>query len=454
MGEITEDSLARALSSQQRRLGEILVTEEHVKPDSVERALEEQAKRRSLNPAGSEGYTTTRKDIRVDTTKLDKLFDLVGELITAESMVLGGLHADGAQHAGNGSANGNGTIAKAASYLQKITREMQEITLSIRMIPLEATFGKMRRLVRDLGRRFEKSVNIEISGEDTEMDKNVIEEVSDPLVHIIRNAIDHGIESRGEREAAGKSPNGTIWLSAKHEGNEIWITIRDDGKGLNRDKILAKAKERGLVQEGDAEPTDDQIYRFIFEPAFSTADSVSEISGRGVGMDVVRQNVEKLRGKIDLKTDPGHGTTFILRIPLTLAILDGVTFDIAGTHYSVPTTDLVTFQSYDPQVITRTSAGHHGFRLREEVIPIIQFEDRGEVPEHGVVIVLQSNGRKAALVVDRIIGYRQFVVRAMPAYIQSMRAVSGCSIQGDGSISFIVDVGDFMEQELESVGSR
>jgi len=457
MGEIDEDSLQRALERQQRRLGEILVTEEHVAPDSVDKALAEQAKRRTTAPSASAEYATTRKDIRVDTTKLDKLFELVGELITAESMVLGGLHgANGrGSHNGNGSGSeGSSVIEKAASYLQKITREMQEITLSIRMIPLEATFGKMRRLVRDLARRFEKEVAIEISGEDTEMDKNVIEEISDPLVHIIRNAIDHGIETGDQREATGKPRQGTIWLSAKHEGNEIWITVRDDGRGLSRDRILAKAYDRGLVSESDPELTDEQVYHFIFEPAFSTADEVSEISGRGVGMDVVRQNIEKLRGRIDLKSEPGAGTTFVLRIPLTLAILDGVTFSIAGTHYSIPTTDLVTFQGYDAERITSTSAEHHGFRLRDEVIPIIQYEHREEVPEHGVIIVLQSNGHRAALVVDEIVGYRQFVVRSVPNYIKGMRAVSGCSIQGDGSISFIVDVAELMTEELDSVGSR
>ncbi|MFW5683362.1 MAG: Hpt domain-containing protein [Spirochaetota bacterium] len=481
MGEITEEALQQALTRQQRRLGEILVEENHVKPESVERALAEQADRRTDAPGATPEYSVTRKDIRVDTNKLDKLFDLVGELITAESMVLGGLQestASASRNRTNGQlsssgteagSNGNGgesngtealahengaSIQKAASYLQKITREMQEITLSIRMIPLEATFGKMRRLVRDLARRFEKDVAIQISGEQTEMDKNVIEEISDPLVHVIRNAIDHGIETATERLAVGKPAGGTIRLSAKHEGNEIWITVQDDGRGLNRDRILKKAIERGLVRENEADLTDEQIYRFIFEPAFSTADRVSEISGRGVGMDVVRQNIEKLRGKIDLKSEEGQGTTFVLRIPLTLAILDGVTFDIGGTHYSVPTTDLVTFQSYDPASITRTSADHHGFQLRDEVIPIVQYEHRDEIPEHGVVIVLQSNGRRAALVVDRIVGYRQFVVRAVPAYIQKMRAVSGCSIQGDGGISFIIDVAELVSEELESVGAR
>ncbi len=442
MGEVSRETIDRALARQQRKLGEILVGDEHVEPGLVEKALAEQAKRRETAGVQSE-YTVTRKDIRVDTTKLDKLFDLVGELITAESMILGEV----AQH------DGDSSVGKAASYLQKITREMQEITLSMRMIPLEATFGKMRRLVRDLARRFEKDVQIEISGEQTEMDKNVIEEVSDPLVHIIRNAIDHGIESASERAAAGKPRCGTIRLSAKHEGNEIWITVADDGRGLDRDRILAKAVERGLATEHDVDLSDDQIFRFIFEPAFSTADSVSEISGRGVGMDVVRQNVEKLRGRVDLRSTPGSGTTFIMRIPLTLAILDGVTFEIGSTCYSVPTTELVTFQGYSRDTVTGTGSGHHAFRLRDELIPIVQYEHREGMPDHGVIIVLQSGGRRAALLVDRIIGYRQFVVRAMPTYLINMRAVSGCSIQGDGSISFIIDVAQLIAEELEHVRS-
>ncbi|TVQ17244.1 MAG: chemotaxis protein CheA [Spirochaetaceae bacterium] len=451
MGALTHEQLQSALTSQQRRLGEILVTEEHIAPDSVAKALEVQAQRRMQS--GTTGETTVaRKDIRVDTTKLDKLFELVGELITAESMVIGGL--SGVTNGAGQGDGGSSTVQKAASYLQKITREMQEITLSIRMIPLEATFGKMRRLVRDLARKFEKEVQIQISGEQTEMDKNVIEEVSDPLVHIIRNAVDHGIEPPDERVAAGKPAAGTIDLTARHEGNEIWITIRDDGRGLRRDRILAKARERGLLADGDPDPPDETVWRYIFEPAFSTADQVSEISGRGVGMDVVRQNVEKLRGKIDIDSAPGSGTTIVLRIPLTLAILDGVTFTIGSTQYSVPTGELVTFQGYHPDAITRTGPDHHGFRLRDEVIPIVQYENRGPIPEHGVIIVVQSGVRRAAIVVDRIIGYRQFVVRAVPDYIQNMRAVSGCSIQGDGSISFIIDVGELMDQELVHVGSR
>jgi two-component system chemotaxis sensor kinase CheA len=452
MGALNQEELDAALSSQHRRLGEILVSDQHVPEESVKKALDVQTERRALG-AGTPDKAVHRKDIRVDTNKLDKLFELVGELITAESMVVGNINGNGtsAAHEDDDAAR---SVQKAASYLQKITREMQEITLSIRMIPLEATFGKMRRLVRDLARKFEKKVNIEISGEETEMDKNVIEEISDPLVHIIRNAVDHGIESPAERLASGKPETGTIWLSARHEGNEIWITVQDDGGGLHRDRILKKAAERGLIQEGDPEPTDEEVWRFVFEPAFSTASAVSEISGRGVGMDVVKQNIEKLRGKIDVKSQTGGGTTFVLRIPLTLAILDGVTFTIGSTQYSVPTSELVTFQRYTTESITHTSASHYGFRHRDEVIPIIQYERRGPIPEHGVIIVVHSNGMRAALAVDEIVGYRQFVVRSMPEYIQNMRAVSGCSIQGDGSISFIIDVGELMAEELANVGSR
>ncbi len=451
MGVLDKDELDAALSSQQRRLGEILVAEQHVPEQTVKQALDVQTERRTQVSAATE-KPVHRKDIRVDTNKLDKLFELVGELITAESMVVGGLGMNGA--ASQADEESTRDVQKAASYLQKITREMQEITLSIRMIPLEATFGKMRRLVRDLARKFEKQVTIEVSGEETEMDKNVIEEVSDPLVHIIRNAVDHGVESPEIRRAAGKPETGTIWLSARHEGNEIWITIRDDGAGLNRDRIIKKAIERGLLNEGDPEPTDEEVWRYVFEPAFSTASVVSEVSGRGVGMDVVKQNVEKLRGKIDIKSDPGNGTTFVLRIPLTLAILDGVTFRIGTTQYSVPTSELVTFQRYTTELITRTSASHFGFRHRDQVIPIVQYERRGPIPDHGVIIVVHSNGSRAAIAVDEIVGYRQFVVRSMPDYIQNMRAVSGCSIQGDGSISFIIDVGELMAEELANVGSR
>ncbi len=450
MGALDREELDAALRSQQRRLGEILVSEQKVPEDQIEKALGVQSERRVKEHTQTE-KATHRKDIRVDTNKLDKLFELVGELITAESMVVQGVGVNGNGQPDDEMAR---NVEKAASYLQKITREMQEITLSMRMIPLEATFGKMRRLVRDLSRKFEKKVTIEIAGEQTEMDKNVIEEISDPLVHIIRNAVDHGVESPAQRKAAGKPEEGTIRLTARHEGNEIWITIADDGEGLSRERILKKAYERGLLSEDDPEPGDEEVWRFIFEPAFSTAAQVSEISGRGVGMDVVRQNIEKLRGKIDIHSEEGHGTTLILRIPLTLAILDGVTFRIGETQYSVPASELVTFQGYTTDLIVRTEANHFGFRHRDKVIPIIQYERSGPIPEHGVIIVVHSNDRQAALVVDSIVGYRQFVVRSMPDYLQNMRAVSGCSIQGDGSVSFIVDVGDLMSQELADVGSR
>ncbi len=441
MGDVAPDVVQGALEIQNRRLGEILVEEQSVPAPTVQAALAEQNRRRGGNKPGTSSYSIKRKDIRVDTTKLDKLFELVGELVTAESMVSGNIDVDGRDL----------TTQRALSYLQKITREIQQMTMGIRMIPLEGIFGKMRRLVRDLSSRFEKDVDIRISGEETEMDKNIIEQVSDPLVHIIRNSIDHGIEPPEEREASGKRRTGLVHLSARHEGNEIWIAIQDDGKGLNRGRILAKAKERGLVQGNEADLSDEEVWRFVFEPAFSTADHVSDISGRGVGMDVVRRNIEKLRGRIDVRSVEGVGTTFVLRIPLTLAILDGATFRIGDTKYSVPTTEVVTFQSYSDDQIVKIDTSHKGFRLRDTVIPITSYGTTSCESEHAVVIVLKDNDGMVALLVDEVFGHQQFVVRPLPDYIEHMQAVSGCSIQGDGTISFILDVGELSSLEVACV---
>jgi two-component system chemotaxis sensor kinase CheA len=305
MGATTRDKIDHALDEQQKKLGEILVEKGVAQKEVVDKALQEQAKYQT--EAKESSYAVKRKDIRVDMSKLDRLFDLMGELITAEAMVVSHPELEGLDIE---------NFHKAADEMSKITRSMQEITMGIRMIPLEGLFNKMRRLVRDLARKFDKKINLSISGQDTEMDRNVIEEISDPLVHIIRNSIDHGIEAREQREAAGKSPEGNIGLDAKYEGNEIWITVSDDGGGLHREKILAKAEKNDLLTGNPDEMSDSDVWQLIFEPGFSTADQVSEISGRGVGMDVVRRNIEKLRGKIDIASTPGKGTNMILKIPL------------------------------------------------------------------------------------------------------------------------------------------
>ncbi len=445
MGAASAVDIDKALEKQNMRLGELLVTEGVTDEASIEKALKRQGRPAESAPEASAGYGFKRKDIRVDTTRLDRLFDLMGELITAEAMVL---------HNPDVASLDLPEFQKASAYLSKITREMQEITMSIRMIPLEGLFNKMRRLVRDLSRKFGKNVNLHISGEETEMDRNVMEEISDPLVHIIRNAIDHGIESVEERKKRGKPVDGNVYLDARYEGNEIWISIQDDGGGLKKERILEKSKERGIV-DPEAVLSDQEVYQLIFEPGFSTAQQVSEISGRGVGMDVVKQNLEKLRGKIDIRSEDGAGTEFILRIPLTLAIIDGITARVGNMLYSLPVTDVTSFQKADMSQITATDTSREVFRLRKALVPIIRLADFFKINnavtaiDEGILIVSQAGRRGVALLVDEIIGYRQMVVKALPEYMGSMRAISGCSIMSEGEVSLILDIGAIVNEELD-----
>ncbi len=445
MGAASATEIDKALEKQNMRLGELLVTEGVTDEASIEKALKRQGRPAEAAPEASAGYGFKRKDIRVDTTRLDRLFDLMGELITAEAMVL---------HNPDVASLDLPEFQKASAYLSKITREMQEITMSIRMIPLEGLFNKMRRLVRDLSRKFGKNVNLHISGEETEMDRNVMEEISDPLVHIIRNAIDHGIESTEQRKKIGKPVDGNVYLDARYEGNEIWISIQDDGGGLKKERILEKSRERGII-DPEADLSDQEVYQLIFEAGFSTAQQVSEISGRGVGMDVVKQNLEKLRGKIDIRSEEGTGTEFILRIPLTLAIIDGITARVGNMLYSLPVTDVTSFQKADMAQVTATDNNREVFRLRKSLIPIIRLADFFQINnavdaiDEGILIVSQAGRRGVALLVDEIIGYRQMVVKALPEYMGSMRAISGCSIMSEGEVSLILDIGAIVNEELD-----
>jgi two-component system chemotaxis sensor kinase CheA len=445
MGAVSREAVEEALDKQGMRLGELLISEGITDSDSIEKALKQQGRAPEAAEDTGSGYSFKRKDIRVDTERLDRLFDLMGELITAEAMVL---------HNPDLLSLDLPEFQKAGTYLSKITREMQEITMSIRMIPLDGLFSKMRRLVRDLSRKFSKEVNFHVSGEETEMDRNVMEEISDPLVHIIRNAIDHGIEPVDVRRKAGKPEAGNVYLDAKYEGNEIWISIQDDGGGLNTEKILQKSRERGIIG-ADVEPGEDEIYQLIFEPGFSTAQQVSEISGRGVGMDVVKRNLEKLRGKIDIRSDAGKGTEFILRIPLTLAIIDGVTARVGNMLYSVPVNDVTSFQKVEAGQITETNRSREVFRLRDDLIPVVRLADFFRITggirrvEDGILVVSQAGRRSVALLVDEIVGYRQLVVKALPDYMGEMRAISGCSIMGDGEVSLILDMGAIVNEELD-----
>ncbi len=413
---------------------------------ALEDALDKQGKAEVKELAGQPAYRAERKDIRVDMAKLDKLFNLMGELITAEAMVI---------HSPELANLELESFSRSANYLSKITREMQEITMSVRMIPLEGLFNKMRRLIRDLSRKFGKKINLIVNGQETEMDRNVIEEISDPLVHILRNAIDHGIEAKETRLERGKESSGTVSLNAKYEGSEIWISIKDDGAGLDRERILDKAEEKGLLTAERESMSDAEVWQLVFAPGFSTAEKVSEVSGRGVGMDVVRRNIEKLRGKIDINVIPGEGTEVVLRIPLTLAIIDSITVKVGTFVYALPLGDILEFHKASDDQITKTDTRREVLKLREDIVPVIKLheffntESAKSSTWDGILLVTQAHNRKAALLVDDIVGYQQIVVKALPDYMGQMRAISGCSIMGNGEVCLIIDTGSLLKRELE-----
>ena len=446
MGAATEDSIEEALNEQQKKLGEILVEKGNVTEVQLKKALTKQGKKQNLQAGGTKSLIK-KQDIRVSTERLDKLFNLVGELITAETMVIHHPELESLELT---------HFQQSLTALSKITKELQEVTMAIRMIPLDGLFNKMRRLIRDLSKKFDKKIVFLVSGEDTEMDRNVIDQISDPLVHIIRNAIDHGIEKAAVREQFGKEPEGIIKLNAKYEGNEIWISIIDDGGGLDRDRISEIAVERNLLTADQAlTKADSEIWPLIFEPGFSTNVVVSEISGRGVGMDVVKKNIEKLRGKVEIRSETTKGTTFILQIPLTLAILDGILFRSGEMLCSIPTTDIIEFHKPQEHQITTTSANQQVIKLREEIIPLIKLSDFFDLQTgsreytEGILIIATAYEKTIAILVDEIIGNRQFVIKALPEYLKNVKAVSGCSILGGGDVCLVIDTGAFINQVLE-----
>ncbi len=450
-GEATEDDVEEALNLQNKKVGEILIAQGKVSKECINNALQVQAKMRDKIGDINKQLSFERKDIRVDMWKLDKLFNLVGEIITAEAMII---HNPEIEQLKIDHREKFESFNRSAGYLGKITREIQEIAMSMRMIPLDGIFNKMKRLVRDLSRKFNKEINFTISGQETEMDRNVIEKISDPLIHIIRNALDHGIEDTETRLKRNKTKIGNLHLGAKYEGNEIWITVKDDGAGLDREKIISKAKERGLLQSSEEKLSDEEVWQLIFEPGFSTAEKVSEISGRGVGMDVVRRNIEELKGKIEIKSSFGEGTEIILKIPLTLAIFDGIILKTGNTIFALTLDDILEFHKASKEQITKTDSNREVFKLRDKIIPIIKLREffklnNGKInTSEGLLIIVKANNRIAALLVDEIIGYQQIVIKALPRYVSNIKAISGCSLLGNGEVSLIIDTGALLKYEL------
>ncbi|MHB8711331.1 MAG: chemotaxis protein CheA [Trichloromonadaceae bacterium] len=385
-----------------------------------------------------------RQDIRVDLEKLDVLINLIGEMVIAENMLIHSPDLDGLQLE---------SFGKAAQQMNKLVRELQELAMTIRMVPVSGLFRRMIRLVHDLAMKSGKKVELILSGEDTELDKTVIETITDPLVHLLRNSLDHGLEPPEERLAQGKPAKGTVRLAARHEEGEVWITIDDDGRGLNRAKILAKAASKGLIEGDGSDLSDKQVANLIFLPGFSTADQITDVSGRGVGMDVVKQNVEKIKGKIEVQTRPGQGSTFTLRIPLTLGIIDGMMVRVGATRCIVPT--LAIREAFRPpaNVITVTPDGLELARVRDKFYPVNRLHrvlghepDSRELTE-GILILLENQDGGACLFVDEILGQQQTVIKGLSDYIGNVRCVSGCTILGNGEVCLILDVGPLIDAE-------
>lgn len=405
------------------------------------------AQSKAQAPSLSAPSSSQQQYIRIDTEKLDALLDLVGEMVIAESMVANCPDLRGLQLE---------KFDKAIHHLNKITRDIQETALAMRMIPLSSTFHKMERLVRDLSNKFNKKIKLEIAGEETEVDKTIIEQISDPLVHIIRNSIDHGLESNEERAKLGKPATGTIKLEAKHSAGEVWIIVEDDGRGLNREKIIKKAVENSLIKGDGSDMKDEEVWKLIFEPGFSTAEKVSNISGRGVGMDVVKRNIEKLRGRVDIRTIGGKGTMIILRIPLTLAIIDGMEIQVGKARYIIPISSIrQSFKAHSDK-ISHTPDGTEVVNVRGELLPVVRLHRMYGIPsiherlEDGLLIIVENNEKKCCLFVDELIGQQQIVIKGLSNYLGHVRGVSGCAIMGDGEISLILDIGDLIASVEEA----
>ncbi|MDX8382888.1 MAG: chemotaxis protein CheA [Ghiorsea sp.] len=394
--------------------------------------------RRSKDGGGAKPAVAA-SSIRVGTDRIDDLIDLVGELVITQSML--------SQLGEEFSMDKLDSLNTGLTQLARNSRQLQESVMAVRMQPISFAFNRFPRMVHDLSQKLDKIVRLETVGEDTEMDKTVMEKINDPLVHLVRNSMDHGLEPPEERLAAGKSEEGFVRLSAFHQGGNIVVEIIDDGRGLNRDKILSKAIERGLVQE-DEEIPDQQIYNLIFLAGFSTADSLSDVSGRGVGMDVVRRNIEGLGGSVVVRSTPGKGSVFTITLPLTLAILDGQLINVKGQTMVLPLGSIIESLIVQREHLNSMAGASEVYSLRNEYIPIVRLSEVFDLTEDhddlntALLVVVESGQDKVCFVVDDLLAQQQVVIKSMESNFCKVGGVSGATILGDGSVSLIIDVND------------
>ncbi|MDZ7630646.1 MAG: chemotaxis protein CheA [Gemmatimonadaceae bacterium] len=380
--------------------------------------------------------TETDLSVRVRTDRLDRLIDMVGELVIAQSMIA----ADPAV-----ASSGHHDLVKKVSHAGKIMRELQDLSMSMRMVPLKSTFQKLTRLVRDVALKAGKVVELVTDGEETELDRNMVDAIADPLVHMVRNAVDHGVESPADRERAGKPRAGRVQLAAFQQGGSVIVELRDDGRGLNRDRILAKAIEKGLVSPNQS-LTDSEINALIFAPGFSTAETVTDISGRGVGMDVVRRNIESIRGRIDIQSTLGQGTIFQIRLPLTLAVTDGMLVRVGDERYIVPLTSISLSFRPEPDMLSTIPPNGEVVMLRGEVLPVVRLHQMFGIPDavtnpsDAILMIVGDGEHRVALLVDQLLGQQQVVAKALGEGVGEVPGISGGAILSDGRVGLIIDV--------------
>lgn len=384
--------------------------------------------------------------ISVDVRKMDQLMELIGELVISESVVLQNpdLKVPGLNL---------GNFNKAAAQLSKISTDLQDVIMSMRMVPLTNTFQKMNRIVFDVSRKLGKDIEFVMVGEHTEVDKNIIEHISDPLMHIVRNAVDHGIETNEERLDSGKSDKGKVTLSAKTEAGKVWISVEDNGKGLDRNKIMSKAKRLGMLDENRPEDsyTDKEVFQFITLPGFSTNEQVTEYSGRGVGMDVVVQNLQAVGGALDIESTPGFGSIMSLKIPLTLAIIDGIVLETGNSSFVMEMSAIKEFIRVKEDMMIHEPNGDEYIMIRGECLPVIRLgewyglEDYQHKIEDGIMLIISVEEKNVAIFIDKLIGEQEIVVKPIPSYIKKVKGLSGCTQLGDGSIALILDPIGFIE---------
>jgi two-component system chemotaxis sensor kinase CheA len=435
-GHVDHDTLQKVLG-EKKLIGEILIDAGIVPRGQVEAALAEQRQLKEIQDKKKTEESAT--SIRVASDKLDKLVNLVGELVTVQSRL-----------SQTAAIENNITFSSIAEEVERLTTDLRDTTMNIRMLPIGSTFTKFRRLVRDLSQELGKEIEIETEGAETELDKTVIEKLNDPMVHLIRNSIDHGIELPRDRVAAGKSPKGTIHLSALHSGAFVLIRIKDDGGGLNTTAIRAKAIEKGLITQGQ-ELSDKEIYALILAPGFSTAQKVTNVSGRGVGMDVVKQAIDALRGTIEIDSELGIGTTITLRLPLTLAIIDGFLIKVATEYFVLPLASVAECME-----LTCNQALHaHGrniVNVRESIVPFIRLRDifriAGERPAIEHLVITETENGRIGIVADNIIGEHQTVIKNLGTMYRGINCLSGATILGDGTVALILDVQQISGEEI------